>query len=249
MKLSVQIYSLRDAGDLDTQLALARHGGFDWVETVAAHGLKPQVFASRIAGHGLKVASMHASLQMLESDLAGVIEACQASACPLVVMPWLPMGDRAATPAGWRAMGRRLAVLGDRLQAAGLQLGYHNHEFEFLNYGDRTALEWIFGETTPAQLRWEADLGWVARAGADPWLWLDRLADRLICVHAKDIAPDGTAPDEDGWCTLGQGIVPWPALMAHLKSRVDLVVFEHDRPKDFAATLVASHAFMRQHLA
>ena len=249
MDISIQIYSVRDAGDLDTQLALVRNCGFEWVETVAAQGLAAQAFAAKIAEHGLKVSSMHASLELLESDMGSVLEACHATACPLVVMPWLPMGERPATAAGWRSMGRRLAALGDRVCAAGLQLGYHNHEFEFLTYGDRTALEWIFAEATPAQLRWEADLGWVARAGADPWLWLDRLSDRLICVHAKDIAPDGTAVGEDGWCTLGQGIVPWPALMAHLKGRVGLVVFEHDRPTDFVATLSASRAFMQQHLA
>jgi sugar phosphate isomerase/epimerase len=249
MKISVQIYSIREAGDLDAQLALARQCGFEWVETVATHGLAPQAFADKIASHGLKVSSMHAGIVLLESDMAPVIEACRLTGCPLVVMPWLPMGERPATAEGWRAIGRRLATLGDAVRAAGLQLAYHNHDWEFLTFEGRSALEWIFSETTPEQLRWEADLGWVARAGADPWAWLDRLSDRLICVHAKDIAPPGTAVNEDGWATLGQGIVPWTALLAHLKGRVELVIFEHDHPVNFEATLRASHAFMQQHLA
>lgn len=249
MKISVQIYSIREAGDFDAQLALARQCGFEWVETVATHGLAPQAFADKIASHGLKVSSMHAGIVLLESDLATVLEACRLTGCPLVVMPWLPMGERPATAEGWRAIGRRLAALGDAVRAAGLQLAYHNHDWEFLTFEGRSALEWIFSETTVEQLRWEADLGWVARAGADPWVWLDRLSDRLICVHAKDIAPPGTAVNEDGWATLGQGIVPWAALLAHLKSRVELVVFEHDHPSDFTATLSGSQAFMQQHLA
>jgi sugar phosphate isomerase/epimerase len=249
MKISVQIYSIREAGDFDAQLALVRRCGFEWVETVATHGLAPQAFADKIAAHGLQVSSMHAGLALLESDPATVVDACRATGCPLIVMPWLPMGERPATAEGWRAMGRRLADLGDQVRAAGLQLAYHNHEWEFLGYNGRSALEWIFSEATADQLRWEADLGWVSRAGADPWLWLDRYAQRLVCVHAKDIAPPGTAVAEDGWAPLGQGIVPWAELLAHLKSRVDLVIFEHDHPLDFEATLRSSRAFMQQHLA
>ena len=248
MKLSVQIYSLRDAGDFDTQLALARRGGFEWVETVAAHGLAPQAFADKVAAHGLRVSSMHAGLALLESDMQAVVDACRASACPLIVMPWLPMGERPATARGWRAMGRRLAALGDRVHEAGLQLAYHNHDFELHNYDERPALEWLFSETAPGQLAWEADLGWVGRAGGDPWTWLERCADRLVCVHAKDIGQDGTAVDEDGWTTLGTGVLPWAALLEALKRRIDLVVFEHDRPVDYEATLRASHAFMQRHL-
>jgi sugar phosphate isomerase/epimerase len=249
MKISLQIYSIRDAGDFDAQLALARRCGYTWVETVATHGLAPQAFADKVAAHGLKVSSMHTALALLESDLELVVAACRATGCALVVMPWLPMGERPATGEGWRAIGRRLAAIGDRLREHGLPLAYHNHDWEFLSYEGRTALEWIFSEATPEQLRWEADLGWVCRAGADPWHWLERYADRLVCVHAKDIAPPGTAVAEDGWTTLGRGIVPWAALLAHLKTRVDLVVFEHDQPVDFEPTLRDSHAFLRQHLA
>jgi sugar phosphate isomerase/epimerase len=68
--LSVQIYSLRDAGDLDTQLALARAAGFEWIESVAGHGLAPEVFAERLRAHGLRLSSMHVSLMLAESDPA-----------------------------------------------------------------------------------------------------------------------------------------------------------------------------------
>lgn len=248
MKISVQIYSLREAGDLDTQLALARSCGFTWVETVATHDLSPQAFADKVAAHELQVSSMHAALALLEADMASVIEACRLTRCPLVVMPWLPMGERPPTAAGFRALGQRLAALGDALRPHGVQLAYHNHDFEFLQYEGRTALEWIFSAVTPAQLGWEADLGWVSRAGADPQMWLDKFADRLAAVHAKDMAAPRMALEEDGWTTLGQGIVPWAALLAQLKTRTDLVVFEHDHPVDFESTLRNSHAFLTQYL-
>ena len=248
MKIAVQIYSLREVGHFDAQLAMARNAGFEWVETVATHGLSPAEFTAKLAAHGLGVSSMHVSLAALESDRDTIIEACKLSACPLAVMPWLPMGERPATPSGWTALGQRLGAHGDRFRAAGLQLAYHNHDFEFLAYQGKAALEWLFDATTPAQLAWEADLGWVARAGADPQHWLARFADRLAAVHAKDIAPDGTAVDEDGWTALGQGILPWADLLARLKTTVDTVVFEHDHPADHLATLRTSHAYLAHHL-
>lgn len=246
--LSVQIYSLRDAGDLDTQLALARAAGFEWIESVAGHGLAPEAFAERLRAHGLKLSSMHVSLALAESDPAQIIALCRATGCTRVIVPWLPMGERAATAAGWRAIGARLAVIGDRMHAAGLRLAYHNHDFEYLSYDGRTALDWIFSTTTPQQLGWEADLGWTARAGVDPLAAALARADRLMAVHAKDIAPPSTAVEEDGWCALGQGIVGWAALAEALRPRVELFVLEHDRPQNPVAMLADSFAFMREHL-
>jgi sugar phosphate isomerase/epimerase len=249
MKISLQIYSIRDAGDFDTQLALAKSCGFEWVETVATHGLNARDFSRAIDKHGLKVSSMHASLDLLESGgLPMLADACKLTGCPLIIMPWLPMGLRSGNAAGWKAMSERLSRIGDRVNALGLRFAYHNHEWEFLRYEGQTALEWIFSAASPEQLGWEADLGWVHRAGANAAHWLDLFANRLVAIHAKDIAEPGTAADEDGWTTLGKGIVPWPDLLARLKPQVDLFVFEHDRPVDFARTLSESHSFMSQHL-
>lgn len=252
MKVSVQIYSIRESGDFDAQLALVKSTGYDWVESVATHGLAAADFVARLAQQGLRLSSMHVGLALLENagERARIVEACRLSGCRLVVMPWLPMGERPATGAGWQALGTRLAGLSDALRAElpDLRLAYHNHEWEFLAYDGRLALEWIFSAATPDQLGWEADLGWVRRAGADPLAWAQAHADRLVAVHAKDIAAPGTAVAEDGWTTLGRGIVGWPALLAALKPMVDLFVYEHDKPADAAGTLRDSRRCLREHL-
>jgi sugar phosphate isomerase/epimerase len=248
MKISLQLYSLREFGDLDNQLALARDAGFEWIESVVTHGLPAADFAARVKSHGLKVSSMHASLALLESDIQSVFDACSATGCPLVVMPWLPMGERVADAPAWQALGRRLAGLGDAMKAKGLRFAYHNHDFEFHRYGGETALESIFDNSTPQQVGWEADLGWVCRAGADPFHWTERYGDRLAAIHVKDIAPARTTIEEDGWAALGQGVVPWNELLPKLAGKVDLFIFEHDKPKDAAAILRTSRAFLKAHL-
>lgn len=246
---AVQLYSLRDAGDLDTQLALVKEAGFDAVESVATHGLAPADFAARVAAHGLRVVSMHVSLALLEGERAGIVEACRLTGCPLVVMPWLPMGERPTGGAGWAALGQRLAALGDALQRDGLRLAYHNHEFEFLRHDGRLALEWILDASAPGQLGWEADLGWIHRAGADAAHWLERYADRLVAVHVKDVAPNGSAVDEDGWAAPGQGVLPWSQVLPQAAARAGLFIVEHDRPADARAVLHAGRAFLRERLS
>jgi sugar phosphate isomerase/epimerase len=254
MKISVQIYSLREAGDFDAQLQMAKACGFDWIESVGTHDLSPQAFANRVAAAGLGVSSMHVALAVLETPagLAHVREACRLTGCPLVVMPWLPMGERPATGAGWQALGRRLAVLGDAFGADGIRFAYHNHEWELLHYEGRMALDWLFSASTPQQLGWEADLGWVRRGGLPPAELVQQHVDRLVSVHCKDIAPPGTAVEEDGWATLGQGLVGWLDLfptLRRIKPTLELFVFEHDKPVHFVPTLTHSRNFMRQALA
>lgn len=249
MKLSVQIYSLRNAGDLNTQLGLVKAAGFEWIESVSTHGLAPAAFARTLVDHGLMLSSMHASLELLETQPEHVVEACKATGCTLVVMPWLPRGELSATGTGWSAMGQRLGEISHGLAQHGLRLGYHNHDFEFLSYDGRLAIEWLFDAVPAAQLGWEADLGWVRRAGQDPMRWIQRYADRLVAVHAKDIAPDGPRRGEDGWCALGQGIVGWNTLLPALRGHCDLFVFEHDNPVEFPQTLKTSLQVMRTGLA
>jgi sugar phosphate isomerase/epimerase len=253
MKASVQIYSIRESGDLDFQLALAKKTGFDWIESVATHGLSAADFAAKVAAHGLKVSSMHVGIQLLEGEggVAQIIDACRATGCPLVIMPWLPMGERPATGAGWQAVGQRLTRLGAAFNAAGIRFAYHNHEWEFLSYDGRTALDWIFSASTADVVGWEADLGWVARSGNAPLAVATQYADRLVSIHCKDIAAPATAVAEDGWATLGTGIVGWAELfkgLRALKPSLDLFVFEHDKPVHFEATLRGSRDAMRQAL-
>ncbi|HWW07213.1 sugar phosphate isomerase/epimerase [Collimonas sp.] len=246
MKLSVQLYSLRAVGDFDAQLAMARRAGFAWVEPVASTGLTPQEFANALQQHEVQAASMHASLQLLETQIDHVIASCRASGCTLVVMPWLPVAQRPLTAAGWRRLGVRLAGIGRQLQAHGIRLAYHNHDFEFLRYDGKMALELLFEDAAAEDLGWEADLGWLVRAGADPMTWINRMQQHLLAVHAKDIAADGGNQDQDGWCVLGQGVIPWRELLPELKSRVNLIVYEHDLPQEHERTIAASLAFMRR---
>ena len=64
-----------------------------------------------------------------------------------------------------------------RAAASGFRLAYHNHDFEFVTLDDGSRLMDVLLAAEPALL-WEADVGWLIRAGEDSLAWLDRYADR-----------------------------------------------------------------------
>lgn len=250
MKHSVQIYSIRNHGSsLEDRLALIRRVGFTHLESVATHELSAADFAAALEHHGLALSSMHASLQQVEQQRPTLVEACRLTGCRLVVMPFLGWGDRPRSAAGWRAMGARLAGIGRAFAAEGIRFAYHNHDWEFLAFEGRPGLAWLFEAADAKDLGWEIDLGWVVRAGQDAKAWIAREGSRIAAVHAKDLAPEGQAVDEDGWTILGQGLLPWAELATAVRAHTELIVFEHDNPKDAEACLRGSLDFMRRAFA
>ena len=71
--------------------------------------------------------------------------------------------------------------------------------------------------------------------------WVDRLADRTVAVHVKDIAPTGENLDQDGWSDVGDGTMDWAALMTALRQTgCGLFIMEHDNPSDDVRFATAS---------
>lgn len=78
--------------------------------------------------------------------------------------------------------------VGTLLQEAGIQLLYHNHDFEFQRCNGEFLLDLLY-QAVPAQLlKTEVDTCWVRYAGYDPAAYLRKYAGRSPVVHLKDFA-------------------------------------------------------------
>lgn len=73
------------------------------------------------------------------------------------------------------------------LKAAGIKVGYHNHNFEFAPLGDTNGLELLLKHTDPDLVSFELDVGWVAAAGVDPAMVFAHHKGRFTHMHVKDI--------------------------------------------------------------
>lgn len=244
--LSIQLYSLREYGDLDRQLDALAGLGFKKVETIGGQLVDAAGTRAKLDSRGLTAPSSHVGMADLRSRPDWVVEQAKTMGVKQLYMPAVPPEERQGPAEYWRGVGAELGRLADQFAGQGLVLGYHNHHWELEAYADgSTPLQHLFEGAGSSPLRWEADIAWLVRGKADPAAWLERYRDRLVCAHVKDIAPEGQNQDEDGWADVGRGVLDWPKLWSLARANgAELMVLEHDKPKDPVAFARNSREFV-----
>jgi sugar phosphate isomerase/epimerase len=250
-ELSMQLYSMRNHGDLDRQLEALAGLGFRRVETVALQLADARNARGRLDAHGLKAPTGHVPLADLRSRLKWVADQARTLGIVQLFMPAVPPEERDRPAAYWQRLGAELAELAGRLAANGVRLGYHNHHWELKPYPDGSRpLEHLFEAAAGSKLGWQADIAWLVRGGVEPIAWLERYRDRLVSAHVKDLAPAGQNLDEDGWADVGQGTLDWPDLWRAAVSRgARWMVLEHDKPSDAVRFARVSRKFVLERCA
>ncbi len=242
-RISFQLYSARNFPPIETHLETLAAIGFDAVEPFGgAYKADPQGLRAKCDALGLKIPTCHMALADLDGDRAGAIDAAKILGLETVIVPAVPQEERTQDVAGWRALGAKLQDHAAALKEAGLGLAWHNHAFEYvtLSDGSRPIEHLLSG----AGVKWEADLGWVARGGADIASELETFKGKVAAFHVKDMAPAGVTKD-DGWTDIGAGILDYKALWPSIESSgADLLVFEHDAPSDWESFARNSYAFV-----
>src|SRR5690606_27440629 len=247
--LAVQMYTLRNAGSLEEQLKIVHDAGVRAVETVGTQNVPAAELRQLLERYSIRPVSAHVGLHELRGDLDALVASHRALGNSMLVVPWLQEAERPTDAEGWRALGRELGALAERLQPMGMRLAYHNHEFELAEFDGTTGLELLFEAAGPA-LAVELDLAWVARAGHDPAAFLGKFPGRVYAVHAKDKAPEGQAKEEQGFAAVGQGVLDWNAILpAAADAGVTWYIVEHDLPRDPAAAVKTGAAFLGERLA
>jgi sugar phosphate isomerase/epimerase len=115
----------------------------------------------------------------------------------------------------WKATAELLNAKGKALKAAGLTMGYHNHNIEFAPLGDTNGLEILLKNTDPALVQFEMDVGWVVAGGHDPFALLKAHAGRFTQMHVKDVkatTKTNYAFQQDP-TEIGSGIIDWKRLL------------------------------------
>ena len=245
MDIGFQLFSARNFPLADVLKKVAALG-YTHVEGYGALYANPDPAALKalLDENGLTMPTAHISLGDLE-DTGKTLKLAETLGIKVAVCPGLAPHKRQTWAEGWKAFGDKLQKIGKPLQDAGLTFGYHNHDFEFVSYDGKYAMD-ILLEAAPA-VNVEADVAWIVRGKADPATWLPKFGDRIVAIHVKDIAPPGEATDEDGWADAGQGVVPWKTLwpIVRNQTKAQYFVAEHDNPKDIDRFASRSIAFIK----
>jgi sugar phosphate isomerase/epimerase len=244
--LSIQLYTLRSLGDLDSILDAVKQAGYLHVETIGSHLEDAEKVRSKLEARGLKASSSHVGLPALRERPDVVIQACRLLGLDQLFMPAVPSEDRQNDARYWRGLGRELGEIAGRMRDHGIVFGYHNHDWELApKEGAKTALDLLFEGAGGSPLAWQVDIAWLVRGGADPKEWMQRYRDRVVSAHVKDIASKGQNEDQDGWADVGAGVLDWRDLwQAARAAGARWMVVEHDKPANPAETARASYAFI-----
>lgn len=246
--IAVQMYTLRNAGSLDQQLKIVHDAGVRAVETVGTQNVRAPELKRLLDRYSIRAVSSHVQLAELRDNLDGVVAFNRSIRNTTLVVPYLDQKDRPRDAAGWTALGQELGRIARQVRVKGMQLAYHNHDFELADFDGQTGLELLFAAAGP-DLKTELDLAWVARAGLDPAVMLGKFRGHVFAVHAKDNAPKGQAEDEGGFAAVGQGVLDWNAILpAAATAGVQWYIVEHDQPRDPAKVIQTGADYLREHL-
>ncbi|WP_224750034.1 sugar phosphate isomerase/epimerase family protein [Halomonas sp. ML-15] len=242
------MYTLRDFGDLEEQMAAVQRADVGAIETVGDQGVSSDELKALLEEYELEVISSHIPLEDLRHRLDDTITFNRAVGNDTLTLPYLAESERPETISEWQSLGQELGDIALRLSDEGFRLAYHNHEFEMEILEGKTALEHMFDAAGPKLLA-ELDIAWIARGGLDPAEYVGRFEDRLFAVHAKDNAPEGSAEEEGGFATLGMGVLDWEAILPAIESsESEWYIIEHDHPIDAEAVITEGSRFLREEL-
>ena len=240
--IGVQLYTVRDEMKRDVAATLAHVAriGYREVEFAGYFGRSPTDIRALLDADGLTSPSTHIALAALRSDLPGAIAAAKVIGHQFIVVPWIDADARKSLD-DWHGIARTLNGLGTEVSRAGLNLAYHNHDFEFGRIDGQLPYDVLLAETDPALVAMEMDIYWITKAGQDPLAYFAKYPGRFKEVHLKD----SKGPPEHEMTSVGSGSIDWRQIFAH-RSQAGIQHFfvEHDQPKDAFESIENSYKYL-----
>lgn len=239
--IALQVYSVREQAQADFPAAMKqlKQMGYDGVELAGLYGYTAVQVRAMLDEAGLELVCAHVPIEELEKD--AVLDDYAAAGMHLIAIPWLEAPKDEAELA---AVIQRIRSVAVRCKARGLQLLYHNHDFEFQKIADRYILEAYYGEIDGDLLQTELDTCWVNMGGEEPSAYLRKYTGRAPVVHLKDFVGGKSAhmygligteseggSGEFDYRPVGYGVQDIPALLqAAEDAGCQWLIVEQDEP-------------------
>lgn len=241
-KGGIALYTLREELKLDPMRTLGQVSaiGFQYFEASGYedgkyYGMEPKAFKEYLASIDLEPRSTHQSTVTLENADV-LIQDAKDAGFTYFVIPVPPMGHfkknsetlEMSMSSDLEEITEIINTIGKKCHEAGLQLLYHNHNFEFIeNENGIVPIDYFLTHTNPMYVNFEMDLYWVTKAGADPISYMKKYPGRFKAWHVKDM-------DEQGrFAPVGTGSIDFKSILANKElSGMDSYFVEQDMTFD-----------------
>jgi sugar phosphate isomerase/epimerase len=250
-QVAAQLYTVREfcqtAAALAATAAKIRAIGYEAVQ-LSGLGPIPVAEITRImAGEGLKICATHEPSAVILDAPEKAIDTLRQLGCDLTAYPY-PQNVDFSSADSVNTLVRKLDAAGAKFRAAGLTLGYHNHDLEFVRFQEAPVLDYIFARTDPRHLVGELDTYWVQYGGGDCVEWCRKLRGRLPFIHLKDYTM--TPERKPAFGEIGQGNLPFARIIAAAEaSGCRWFIVEQDTcPRDPFASLQISFDYIKTRL-
>ena len=249
IQIGLQLYSVRDKmqESVEDTLRAVKEMGYDYVEFAGYFDHTAEELAALLKKYDLKCRSIHQVIDFYLEKGEEAVRFVKTLGIEFSAIPWYSKDNYTAermddTKALFEKVSRILAD-------SGIELLYHNHDFELAPYGDTLILDYLFENVTG--LNPEFDTCWIKYAGYDPCKYLATYAGRYKIVHLKDFVCDNLAAgpvyaliDKDGkeakpksrdemgfrFRPVGSGMQDIPAIIeAAIKGGAELFIVEQDQ--------------------
>ena len=258
-EIGIQLYTLRNQIDSDVQSTIkaVADAGYKQVEPYGFPNAKPMIDAARDCG--MEINSSHFAwdsvIDPTRKDVPSfesIVEAAHDAGLTHLVIPYLQAEVR-GTLDDYRRLCERFNQAAEQAKKAGLQLGYHNHAFEFEpKENGQCGFDVMVKEFSP-DMKFEVDVFWVQVGGKDPAELVRSLKGRVSQLHLKDLNPSiktpnfGSIPPE-AFEELGDGVIDiLPILEAGQEAGVEHCHVEQDFSPHPLESIRQSMTYLKSH--
>lgn len=229
--IGLQLYTVRDAMAADPVAALAKVAktGFTSVEgatytgTELFYGMSPKDFANVLKQNGLIMPSAHYRLGeelvngehqkgTIMNDWKKAVDDAAEAGVKYMVCAYLSQSERGNLD-HYKNVANMLDIAGETCKGAGIQLCYHNHDFEFIQENGKYPYEILLDSTDKSLVKMEMDLYWVTKANQDPIALINKHPGRFPLWHVKDM--DKTP--EKKFTEVGNGTIDFKKIFTQAK--------------------------------
>lgn len=222
--VALQLYSVREAiaaRDFESVVRQVADMGYKGVEPAGFAGSTPAAAKKLFDSLGLVIASAHLSLPLGDQKAATIDTAGE-----LGIKRFAASTSRDAF-ADADALARLIDTwneAGETAAANGLQLGLHNHYWEFNEVDGRPGFDHLIERLNP-DIFFQVDTYWVQTGGGDVNAIVAKLGSRAPLLHIKD----GPCTPEADMTAVGDGAMDFPAVIAAAGDVPEWLIVELDR--------------------